>query len=196
MRRRALAALIAVLFIAGASATVARQDHAGHDGERGAATATATTSATDGQPDADRFEPAAAIRSLTADEIGQIERGEGAGFALPAELNGVPGPRHVLDLAGELDLTVEQGAAIEEIFAAMRADAVAAGVGYLTAVGDLEAGLRDGTIAAADLPAQVVEVKRREGELVAAHLAAHLATAALLTPEQIATYGELRGYGG
>ncbi len=33
-----------------------------------------------------------------------------------------------------------------------------------------------------------------EGELATAHLAAHLKTAAVLSPEQVETYDRLRGY--
>ncbi len=61
-----------------------------------------------GSPYAAGFDPTLPIRSLTPEEIRQIEQGEGAGFAKPAELNGLPGPRHVLDLAHELDLSADQ----------------------------------------------------------------------------------------
>ncbi len=153
------------------------------------------TPATDGHsPYADRFDPSVAIRSLTPEQVGQIERGEGGGFALPAELNGVPGPRHVLDLAAELDLSDEQEAHVQTVLDEMRVDAVVAGDRYLDAVLTLEDGFRDGTLAADDLTARITEVHRREGELAAAHLAAHLETAALLTPAQVAEYGRLRGY--
>ncbi|CAA9539463.1 MAG: hypothetical protein AVDCRST_MAG59-697 [uncultured Thermomicrobiales bacterium] len=148
----------------------------------------------DRSPYADRFEETAAIRSLTPEQIAEIGRGEGAGFALPAELNGVPGPRHVLDLAAELDLTPEQVERVQEVVDAMRAEAVSAGDRYLAAVLALEDGFRDGALGSDELRSLVAEAKRREGELATAHLAAHLETAALLTPEQIAAYGRLRGY--
>ena len=91
-----LAGLTAVRVLAEATAqegTPAASDHtAGH----------ADAAASPTSPYAAGFDPAAAIRALTAEEVAQIERGEGAGFAKAAELNGVPGPRHVLDLAHEL----------------------------------------------------------------------------------------------
>ena len=59
------------------------------------------------------------IPSLTPDELAQLRNGEGMGFAKAAELNHFPGPRHVLDMAGELELTAEQRARTEEIFDAM-----------------------------------------------------------------------------
>jgi Spy/CpxP family protein refolding chaperone len=154
----------------------------------------AVASPASGSPYADRDDPAAAIRSLTPEVIASIERGEGAGFALPAELNGVPGPRHVLDLAHEIGLSHEQRSRVRQIFDGMRAAVIPAGQRYLTAVRSLEEEFRSGTLAQEMLPDRVAEVYRLEGELAALHLVAHLQTAQVLTPEQIATYQRLRGY--
>lgn len=143
---------------------------------------------------ANRYDSDAPIRSLTPDEISRIERGEGAGFALPAELNGVPGPRHVLDLARELALSDQQEAGVSAIYDEMRAAVVPAGRRYLDALEALEADFRTGALTEAELPDRVAGVKRLEGELAAAHLVAHLKTAALLTPEQTASYNQFRGY--
>ncbi len=147
-----------------------------------------------GSPYAERFDPTATIRSLTPAEIAQIERGEGAGFALPAELNGVPGPRHVLDLSHELGLSHAQVAQVQAVSDEMRAAVIPAGQRYLDALAALEEDFRARTLTDQELPLRVAEVKRLEGELVAAHLAAHLKTAEVLTPEQIARYNQLRGY--
>ena len=46
-----------------------------------------------------------AIKALAPSEVEDLRQGNGMGMALPAELNGYPGPRHVLDLAEELNLT-------------------------------------------------------------------------------------------
>jgi Spy/CpxP family protein refolding chaperone len=146
-------------------------------------------------PYAGRYDPAAAIRALTPEEVAQIARGEGAGFALPAEVNGVPGPRHVLDLGHDLGLSHEQRARVQAIADEMRAAVVPAGQRYLDAERALEEAFRAGTLSEADLPGRVAEVARLEGELAAAHLLAHLKTARVLTPEQIAAYNRLRGYG-
>ncbi|MDQ3695083.1 MAG: hypothetical protein M3464_15855 [Chloroflexota bacterium] len=145
-------------------------------------------------PYADGYDPAAPIRALTPEEIARIERGEGAGFALPAELNGVPGPRHVLDLAHELGVSREQQTRVQAIFDEMRAAVIPAGARYLAALQALEADFRAGALTEQDLPGRVADVARREGELAAAHLLAHLQTARVLTPEQITAYNRLRGY--
>jgi hypothetical protein len=56
------------------------------------------------------------IKALSAQEIEGLLAGEGMGFALAAELNGHPGPKHVLELASELDLSADQVAQVEAIF--------------------------------------------------------------------------------
>jgi Spy/CpxP family protein refolding chaperone len=204
-RARPVALLLLVAFAASAlmgqskidaqTSTPSAHDggHGGHGGHGGSTTETTAPATTD-SPYAAGFDPEATIRSLTPDEIAQIERGEGAGFALPAEVNGVPGPRHVLDLAADLNLTPEQVERVQAIADEMRAEVIPAGRRYLDAVEALEADFRAGTLTEAELPDRVAEVARLEGELAAAHLVAHLQTAAVLSPEQIATYNRLRGY--
>ncbi len=162
---------------------------AGHDhGEQTVASPAADS------PYADRYDPAASIRSLTPEEIAQIGRGEGIGFALPAELNGLPGPRHVLDLADELGLSREQRTRVQQVFDDMRATVVPAGQHYLAAVVALEADIRAGRVTERALPSRVAEVYQLEGELAAAHLVSHLQTAEVMTAEQVGTYQRLRGY--
>ena len=47
------------------------------------------------------------IRGIDPQTIAGYLAGEGLGMALPAELNGYPGPRHVLDLRSELGVLIE-----------------------------------------------------------------------------------------
>ena len=172
----------------GGYARAAQEGHGGHGGGAPSATPAA------GTPYADPYDPTAAIRSLTAEELAQVERGEGAGFALPAELNGVPGPRHVLDVADELALSGQQVTEVRAVADEMRVAVIPAGNRYLEALQALEEDFRSGTLTAGELPGRVAEVARLEGELATAHLVAHLETAELLTPEQIEAYNRLRGY--
>ena len=145
-------------------------------------------------PYADVYDPDAPIRALTAELVEQIRQGQGASLALPAELNGLPGPRHVLDLADQLDLSPDQQTQVQHVYDRYLADAVPAGERYLAAAQALEEGLRSRAISEEELSALVAEASRLEGELVTIHLTAHLRTAGVLTPEQIATYNQLRGY--
>src|SRR4051812_36322842 len=68
-----------------------------------------------------------AIKSLSADEVSGYLAGHGMGLARPAELNGYPGPRHVLDSATELQLAPAQVTALDEVFTRMRSAAVPLG---------------------------------------------------------------------
>ena len=64
-----------------------------------------------------------AVKSLSDEEVKTLLTGQGMGYAKVAELNGFPGPKHVLELANELALTPEQTAETEELFANMNASA-------------------------------------------------------------------------
>jgi hypothetical protein len=67
------------------------------------------------------------IPSFTPTELEQLRNGDGMGLARPAELNHFPGPKHVLELAAELELRQEQRTRVEEVFAAMQQQARALG---------------------------------------------------------------------
>ena len=48
------------------------------------------------------------IKSLSAADIDELKNGKGWGLAKAAELNGVPGPVHLLEMKNEIHLTPEQ----------------------------------------------------------------------------------------
>jgi heavy-metal resistance protein len=135
-----------------------------------------------------------AIKSLSPEQIAQLSAGEGMGLALAAELNGYPGPRHVLDLGHQLGLTDEQRARIQELFDAMKAEAVPLGQKLIAAEGDLNAAFAARTITAERLQAATAAIGELQGRLRDTHLKYHLATAAILSVDQIRRYTELRGY--
>jgi hypothetical protein len=65
------------------------------------------------------------IKALSQEQVADLTNGRGMGLALAAELNGFPGPSHVLELADKLDLTSDQRASINMLFDSMKAEAVA-----------------------------------------------------------------------
>lgn len=134
------------------------------------------------------------IKSLSAEEVEQLLNGQGMGLAKAAELNHYPGPRHVLELAAELQLTPEQRAGTQASFERMRNDAVRLGRLIVERERALDAMFAKGEIDAGRLRAATSEIARLQGELRAAHLAAHLETRRLLSPQQVTKYDELRGY--
>ncbi|MEX2643064.1 MAG: hypothetical protein WD270_06400 [Acetobacterales bacterium] len=136
------------------------------------------------------------VSGLSAQQIDDLRAGRGMALALPAELNGFPGPRHVLDLAGELALTPEQRGRTEAMFAEMQREAAALGDRIV------EAEMRlDRLFAGGDPDGEAVriatgDVARLYGELRFTHLRYHIAMKRLLGPQQLAAYARLRGYDG
>src|SRR5262245_32536556 len=143
-----------------------------------------------------REQLATGSRGLSAQEVDDLLVGRGMGLARAAELNGYPGPRHVLDAARDkqLVLTEDQTAAVQRIFDGMEQDAQKLGASVVKEEKALEAAFRAGTITDADLIARVKRIATIQGYLREVHLRAHLATRAVLTDPQIARYKELRGY--
>ena len=134
------------------------------------------------------------IKSLSAAEIEQLLSGQGMGLAKAAELNHYPGPRHVLDLAARLQLTPEQRDATQATFDRMRLEAVRLGRQIVEREREFDTMFAKGEIDAGKLRVATAEIARLQGELRAAHLAAHLEMRRILSPAQIKRYDELRGY--
>jgi hypothetical protein len=138
------------------------------------------------------------IRGLTGKEISELREGRGMGLARAAELNGYPGPRHVLDAVrdGRLHLSPEQVQTVQRLFDDMSREAQRLGLTILKEEWALERDFRKGTISAVDLHASVGRIAALQGELRAVHLKTHLETRPVLTEHQIQRYNQLRGYTG
>ena len=117
------------------------------------------------------------------------------GFALPAELNGYPGPIHVLELGDRLGLTGEQRTRVQDLHAAMRAETVPLGERLIAQETELDRQFATKSVTPASLQATTAAIGSTQGALRGAHLHYHLSTLEVLTPEQVHRYGELRGYG-
>ena len=135
-----------------------------------------------------------AIKSLSEADIAALENGDGMGFAKLAELNGYPGPRHVLDLAAELELSDAQRADSEALFADMQAAAVRLGEELIVAEAALDEAFADGSIDRESLESRLLEIGAIRARLRYVHMAAHLQQASLLSEAQRAAYNVLRGY--
>ncbi len=134
------------------------------------------------------------IKSLSPQDIAELESGAGWGLAKPAELNGIPGPKHVLELAKELVLSPSQFEQIEALFVAMQSSAKTIGADYLSVEMQIEQLLRTGQ---PDLP-KLSELLTLSGQHLAklrnVHLRAHWATLPILSEHQSKQYQRLRGY--
>src|SRR5262249_51123841 len=138
---------------------------------------------------------ARAIKALSDDDIAALRKGEGMGMAKAAELNGYPGPAHVLQLAAQLGLTETQRSGVQAIFDRMSAAAKPLGAEVVTQEQALDQLFAKGNITPDHLAAATTAIAELQGRLRAVHLSAHLETRALLNADQIARYQQLRGYG-
>jgi hypothetical protein len=134
------------------------------------------------------------VKALSDQQIADLKSGRGMGLALAAELNGYPGPMHVLELAAPLGLSDAQRTRMAELFAAMKAEAVALGEKLIAAETELDRQFASKAVTEASLVEGVRAIASVQGALRAAHLKYHLASVEVLTPAQVARYAELRGY--
>ena len=134
------------------------------------------------------------IKALSAEDVNAYLTGQGMGFAKVAELNGYAGPKHVLELAGELELTAEQRTRTQALFASMQTRAVALGRQLVDEERKLDRLFAGASITESSLQESVARIGALQADVRAAHLEAHLEQAKILTPEQRAHYLRLRGY--
>ena len=134
------------------------------------------------------------IKSLSAIDIEELQNGKGWGLAKAAELNGVPGPVHLLEMKEEIDLSAEQIRAIEDIYMKMKQEAVPLGLELIELERELDNHFANGTIRDELLRQILQKISQVHGQLRYIHLSAHLKTPDILKSEQIALYNKLRGY--
>jgi len=137
-----------------------------------------------------------AIKALSPEEVEGLLAGDGLGFALSAELNGVPGPKHALELADGLALSGEQREAVEAIRLRMAEEARKLGREIVDAETRLDHMFAQGHAAADLVMTATVAIGELRGRLRAVHLTAHLETVRVLSAEQVQAYARLRGYAG
>jgi len=113
---------------------------------------------------------------------------------MPAELNGYPGPLHVLELAAQLKLSPEQALQTKKLFTEMESHAKAAGEEVIAAEAALDALFRDKKATVENLSAAVKAAALAHGALRETHLRYHLAMMQVLSVDQVAMYNKLRGY--
>jgi hypothetical protein len=138
---------------------------------------------------------ARSIKALSDEDIDALRKGEGMGLAKAAELNGYPGPAHVRALGKQLRLSDDQLREITAIFDRMSAAAKSFGAEMIDREQALDQLFVKGEITPERLATETTAIGELNGRLRAVHLAAHLETRALLRPEQLTLYRQLRGYG-
>jgi hypothetical protein len=136
------------------------------------------------------------VKTLSDQQIADLKAGRGMGLALAAELNGYPGPSHVLELADRLGLSDAQRAAIQRLFDDMKAEAIPLGERLIVQETALDRLFADRQVTSESLAAATAGIGETQARLRTAHLKYHLSTVEVLDKPQIQRYAELRGYAG
>lgn len=136
------------------------------------------------------------LKALSPDEVAAYVEGKGQGFAKPAELNGFPGPMHVLELSGPLELTPGQHDATRRLMDRHKAEVRALGREFIDNERRLEALFASREASAESVAAAVARSADLQARIRASHLVTHIEQAKLLEPAQVRRYSELRGYTG
>ncbi len=134
------------------------------------------------------------IKSLSEEDIKELEAGKGWGLAKAAELNGFPGPIHLLEMKHEIKLTKTQTEKIEELYNEMNERAIPLGKKLIEAERSLNRAFAKREIDEKILLELLDNIARIRNELRYVHLSAHLETPPILSLEQIKLYNKLRGY--
>ncbi len=134
------------------------------------------------------------IKSLSETDIEELKNGKGWGLAKAAELNGLPGPAHLLEMKEEIHLSAKQIRAIEDLFKKMKQEAIPLGLELIELERELNNHFSNRTITDELLGILLERIARIQKKLRYVHLSTHLETPNILTPEQIALYNKLRGY--
>ena len=134
------------------------------------------------------------IKALSDQQIADLRSGRGMGLALAAELNGYPGPSHLLELADKIGLSDAQRNSARSMFEAMKAETIPIGERLIEQEAALDKLFADHAITPEKLSTVTAEIGATQAELRAAHLKYHLSTVAMLEPSQILQYSALRGY--
>ena len=135
-----------------------------------------------------------AVKALSPQEVDDLLAGRGMGLARAAELNGYPGPKHVLELADSLALSPDQRAEAERLRAEVETEAQDLGAQVVEMERRLDALFAGGAATPEAVDRMTTHLGALRGRLRAVHLRAHVAMRAALTPEQATAYARLRGY--
>ena len=134
------------------------------------------------------------IKSLSNDDIKELRAGAGWGLAKAAEINGLPGPKHILEMKKEIELTAEQERTVVALYNDMNKEAIALGYKIIEYERELNNRFAERNIDEKVLDQLLTKISETYKSLRYTHLSAHLRTPSILTEAQIKKYNKLRGY--
>src|SRR5215208_3498995 len=98
------------------------------------------------------------IKALSEQQVADLRGGRGMGLALAAELNGYPGPSHVLELAPKIGLSDLQRNSIRAMFDTMKAETIPIGERLIAQEAALDKLFADHTITPEKLSVSIAEI--------------------------------------
>jgi hypothetical protein len=134
------------------------------------------------------------IKSLSKEDIKELKAGAGWGMAKAAELNGLPGPKHILEMSKEIELTAEQEEMVITVYNDMNKKAIRLGNKLIEYEEELNNRFVERNIDEKILDDLLEKISETYKLLRFVHLSAHLKTPTILTESQIKKYNKLRGY--
>ena len=124
------------------------------------------------------------IKSLSSEDLNELRNGRGWGLAKAAELNGVPGPAHLLEMKEEINLTEKQITQIELLYAEMKKQAIQLGLKLIKLERELNKAFANRTIDEKGLRDLLKQIAGVNKELRYVHLSTHLKTPDILSSSQ------------
>jgi Spy/CpxP family protein refolding chaperone len=118
------------------------------------------------------------------------------GQATVAEMTGYPGPKHVLELADNLQLTEAQRRSVQTAFDEMNGQTRRLGAQLVEAERELYRAFASNGVTSETIDALTMRIGHLQATLRARHLKAHADTRPMLTSLQVNAYRRLRGHSG
>ena len=144
------------------------------------------------QPYAGQEQPS--VSSLAAADLNALKKGQGWGLANPAELNGYPGPIHVLKLVERLELIKAQISQVRAIYTKTNANARHISKAFVNSEVEPDALFKTGAATPDAIQRALKKSLQFRAELRAAHLNTHNKTVQRLTQHQRHLDSQLRRY--
>ncbi len=133
------------------------------------------------------------LGGVSAQEKEALLKGAGLGAGMIAMMNGYPGPKHVLEMGDELELTAAQRESIGTIYGKVKAESVKYGTELVEKDEELAALFTSGSVSTDKVEKLSRDIGELQGRVRAAHLNAHVETFEALTPAQRETLSSMQG---
>jgi len=133
------------------------------------------------------------LGGVSEQEKEALLKGAGLGAGMIAMMNGYPGPKHVLEMGDELELTAEQRESIGTIYGNVKAKSVELGTELVEKDEALAALFTSGSVSTGDVEKLAREIGELQGRVRAEHLNAHVETFDALTPAQREQLSSMQG---